>query len=316
MIFLLACVQEKTESVLLVGDDSPILESDTAIESTPPQPTREILYGQVADSGYGRSLFWDGSNLYVGAPYENRTGAVYLRDNRLLSGQSGERLGIAFAMWEGEVVVGSGSRVLKLDGSEVLKEEGCGVLAGDWASTATGAVSLTGERKEWGQRPDALAIWNGTLVAGFSRGVLALRREEQEVGHLSLDGQGYALTVGDADGDGTEELLVGAPGAGAVIVYDENLLEKGRIVLGSSRFGAALAVAAPGRLLVGAPMAGLQAQGAVYEVQGLGTPVLLAEGEQPDDLLGTSLVAGADWWAAGAPGAVSSTGRVLVELIE
>jgi hypothetical protein len=165
----------------------------------------------------------------------------------------------------------------------------------------------------FGQRPYALARDpKGTIYAGFARGPVGIQTKDQTVVQATGEELGYALLWGDADGDGSEELIAGVPGVNEVRLYDDQLQEKGRIVGSGGRFGAALALAAPGRLYVGAPNAGTEVQGAVWRVDRGGSPSLLWEGEASEDMLGFALLAGSSYVVAGAPGAATTTGYVRV----
>ncbi len=275
-----------------------------------------ILTGSALDEGFGSSLLFADGTLYIGAPYaDGGAGAVYAKGEKIRSGLPGEHLGTALA-WEGALLIGaSGLGNVYLGERLLLTGQGMGgaLLSGPVVSNhAVGYWSPEGWIR-YGQRPYALARGpDGTIYAGFARGPVGIRSKDQTVVQATGEELGYALLWGDADGDGVEELIAGAPGVNEVRLYDATLREKARIVGSGGRFGAALALAGPGRLYVGAPNAGTEVQGAVWRVDGGGSPQLLWEGEASEDMLGFALLAGSSYVVAGAPGAATTTGYVRV----
>ncbi|HNH47060.1 MAG TPA: putative metal-binding motif-containing protein [Myxococcota bacterium] len=274
------------------------------------------LQGSSLDEGFGSSLLFADQTLFVGAPYaEGGAGAVYANGQRIRTGLPGEHLGTALA-WEGALVIGaSGLGNVYLGERLLLTGQGMGgaLLSGPLVSNhALGLWSPEGWTR-YGQRPYGLARdANGALYAGFARGPVGIQSGEKTVAQTTGEELGYALLWGDADGDGREELIAGAPGVNQVRLYDDQLQEKARIVGPGGRFGAALALAAPGRLYVGAPNAGTEVQGAVWRLDGGSSPQLLWEGEEAEDMLGFALVAGSSYVVAGAPAAATATGYVRV----
>lgn len=157
---------------------------------------------------------------------------------------------------------------------------------------------------------------------------------------------GASLAAGDADGDGLDELFVGAPnaeqGTGAVYVFDGRMLMQGGTVDVSAPggglvtitgdglgFGQAIATAelggAPGfaDLVVGSPGTREHPDGAVHvfldgTLDGSSRQVspqaraLLLIGPGGGDRLGTSLLGADRLLVAGAPGAEQGRGRAYV----
>ncbi|MDP2307183.1 MAG: putative metal-binding motif-containing protein [Pseudomonadota bacterium] len=297
--------------------------------------------GGTADEGYGTRVLITPSGVVVGAPFFGDPGAT--ADGRVygglpgggaavsLLGEDGARAGAALALLaDGTLLVGvpgtGGVRTLAhgaLPGEPVLSLEGAGgVLAARGASwvtsTATGAALDDGTRLDWDRRPDALALGaDGAVWAGFARGDSALRTGDGAVARATpSDEAGFTLLLADVGADGTEELVVGAPGAGVVYLLDPtalpaSLADATPVGPGTGRFGAALAVDAAGVLYVGAPMAGATVAGAVYAVVD-GVPSVRWEGTDPGDQLGFSLAAGRASLVMGAPGAADSPGSVQI----
>jgi len=278
------------------------------------------------DDGFGSALGLGPEGLWVGAPYaEGGRGRVYALANdgseTHLRGNKDAHFGSRL-LWQGaRLLIGAPGEggVYDGDGNRLLEAEGAGMALaalGDVvvSSTRQGSLGSDGSSHLWEQQPDALCFdGTGTLIAGFSHGLRGVVREQITHPHTSADGLGSALLWGDGDGDGVEELIVGAPEAGAVVFLDENLQEKSRITLGRGRFGAALALAAPGLLYIGAPTDGLNAEGGVYVgVQGQ-APRLVLSGEAADDQLGVSLLAGPHYFVAGAPGSSQRSGSVFIQ---
>ncbi len=312
---------------------------DNNCDGIEPVPDGRIS-GDEPDSGYGWSLALaiNGSadGLYVGAPFAGAgAGAVYRDQRRVAAGAAGERLGTALAIYGGTPVAGApgqagmtGSVREVYSGSVLLTAPGAGrrLLASTGAdgqpallvAHAGGVLGVGADlqinalRLDTPLPPDAIAVRAGVPAAGMRRGDTALLSDRSLL-RQTPDELGAALLRGDADGDGTEEWIAGAPGIGAVLLLDDDFQEKARISRGGGRFGHALALAEPGLLYVGAPLDGLDAQGAIYAVRAWGAadlPELLLSGELPDDQLGSSLIAGPGWLVAGAPGAADQPGSV------
>lgn len=287
-------------------------------------PAAATLAGLQVDEGYGHRVQRVGGADWVGAPFAQstdgaRAGRLY-RDGVLVrEGDAGDLLGAALAaLDDGTVLVGAAGSLSTSDGAALFEEAGAGtVLAArgtSWVvSTATGAMTSGGARLEWGARPDALAILeDGTVVAGFARGDVAVRLGDTAIVRAAArDEAGAALLVGDVDGDGDEDVIVGAPGSGALVAFDpaappDTLADATLLATGTGRFGAALALAAPGELWVGAPGDGADFEGSAIRVGGGGRFTGGAAGAQ----LGFALSAADDAVLIGAPGAAGDTGRV------
>lgn len=299
--------------------------TDADQDNSDPLPSGVFQFGDP-DDGFGSALGLGPEGLWVGAPYaEGGRGRVYAlasdgSETHLL-GNKNAHFGSSLLALEDHWLIGASGEgaVYDENGRSLLVEEGAGIALAAfgtlWVSnTRQGSVGSDGSRHLWEQRPDALCFdETGTLIAGFSHGLRGVVREQVTHPHSTADGLGSALLWGDGDGDGVSELIVGAPEVGAVVFLDENLQEKSRITLGRGRFGAALALAAPGLLYIGAPTDGLNAEGAVYVgVQGQ-APTLVLSGEAADDQLGFSLLAGPHYFVAGAPGSSQSSGRVFIQ---
>lgn len=286
--------------------------------------------GSQADEGFGSNILAFDGRLLVAAPFwrdgEGLAAGRIVEDGAtLLAGAPGERLGITLgALSDGTVLVGKAD-ALVTPTATLLAGPGVGrvlAVAGTrWVtSTATGAAGSDGTTLDWGAAPDALAILaDGTIVGGFGRGEVALRVGTVAVSRaVAGDEAGRALAVGDVDGDGDEELVVGAPGSGSVYLLDPaalpaSLTEVTTIRGEGGRFGAALLVLAGEGIRVGAPGEGLLAEGAVWSVPATGGVATRVSTGAAGEQLGTALAADASVFYLGAPGDPSSAGSVHIE---
>lgn len=295
-----------------------------------PRRDDATLYGALADEGYGAALAWRDGVLWVGAPFDPGGGRLY--EEEALSRTGGAFLGTALVATDDRVLVGADGRVEDTSGAVLLEETGVGgVLAASgsrWATRAPGGAVEdvgTGELRDIPLvgRPDSLAY--GTvggalqLGSGFAFGDTALAASSTldlsatSVGRAGLDEAGWALLPLDVDGDGDDEWIVGAPGANRVDVRDGKTLE---LVTswagGTGRFGASLATDGT-NVYVGAPMAGTDAQGAVWRCDPpTGVCVLTESGQNLQDQLGFAMTWGGANLYVGAPGGPGTAGSVLV----
>jgi hypothetical protein len=290
------------------------------------------LEGLVADEGFGTALLFSPEGVVVGAPFAD--GRVYevpiddsipvteadvVLDGRELGAPT---LGATLAGNFASFAVGAplAGKVLSRSGEVLLEGSpglGLAVSAGTdrWvAAHATGWVATDGSSATTVARPTSV-LDEGEVLVGFAFG------EAVHSGGLvreGIDEAGFALVRWDADQDGDRDLVVGAPGAGEVRVYDEEGSLVQALGDGSGRFGAALAVAdhdgdGVEDLVVGAPTAGEEMEGAVVLVDG-------ATGKERDrwtglgagDELGTSVAVIRGHVAAGAPGAAGQPGAVYL----
>ncbi len=297
-------------------------------------PLPRVTIRGSGEDGFGHAV-WLGERLLVGAPFSGERvgalpdGAAYTFDvtwasDATLDASSGGRLaggpsaalGAALASdpagtWiaapgAGTLVDAAGAVVLEvpeLGGAVAARDGRLAVRTRDgaWADGRSSAL---------GRRAEALAwLADGTLVVGHRHGEVAVRVGARTIARASLvDEAGAALLVADVDGDGDEDLVVGAPGSGRVYVVDPadppaSFDPSTAIGPGDGRFGAALGSTAAGVLEVGAPMYGADAQGAVYRLDGLGPPSILAIGESAGASFGAALHGTPRGLAVGAPGA-------------
>lgn len=325
MPFLLAC-----------PSPTPVTPPVTDTSDTE-QPQGAVVINGAADAGFGSALALaaDGT-VWVGAPHgsppsvhahhpdgtphvtltgEGRFGAALSVDNTgaLIVGAP---LADQFA---GEVFDGSGNRLST--GGQSLG------LAVGWTDTwiaanATGWQSATASVITAG-RPTALATWQDgqTWMVGVGMAhhsdMLTVNGQTLRAPHDQAEA-GFAVAVGDVDGDGQAEWVVGAPGRNEVYVVDLAATTIEATLTGEGRFGAALAVAdidddGVDDLLVGAPMAAnaagavhLYTQGRLHLAQQTWT------GSQEGAMQGFAVAMTGGHLAFGAPGAPGDSGRVTL----
>jgi hypothetical protein len=316
-------------SVWPLAPETPEDGVDQDCDGVDPLAERTLL-GELPGEGFGARVLLAGDEIVVGAPFwaeagSRVSGRVAATGGARLAGGDQAFLGAGLAWADGAVIVGApgSGRVTTLAGDVLQTRAGLGGVlvagSGRWyASTPDGAMRDDGATTDWGERPSALAVDTaGAPWGGFARGSVAFRSPERGVGRASTgDEAGFSLLFGDVDNDGTEDLVVGAPGAGVVYILDpsalpSSLADATAIGPGTGRFGASLALGMDGVLYVGAPMAGSDVAGAVYAVRNR-VYTLFREGPAPRDELGASLSAGRGTLVIGAPGTDDGTGAVHV----
>lgn len=292
-----------------------------------PTPTPSVAgtwQGDEVDGGFGAAVAAAGARVAVGAPH-GESGRLFLIDNGAMSEVlvSGGRMGAAVAVTEGDVWAAAPLRGEVVSASGEVVASGLGV--GLSLATQGGAVVVAtaegwetaDQRGSAGARPASVAVLDGAVGVGTPLGAAMLWVDGSAVPRLETgDEAGYALAVGDVDGDGEPEWVVGAPGARAIYVLSaagdvEDTLSDDR-----RRFGHAVAVwdvdqDGVSEILVGAPLAGEAAGWAGLYAQG--RLVNRWTGADPGDRLGWSVAALAGHVVLGAPGGPASPGRVRVE---
>lgn len=297
---------------------------------TPPQDRQDPLTlapakwsGRFADEGYGSRIARNGATVAVGAPFGGR---VYFGETVVISEPEASFVGAGLTAFGHGFLVGAPGtgRVVMLDNSgrmtpisgDLLGSGGVIAAQGaTWTASAAHGLRLSdGSTKPLEERPDSIAfLSDGTLVIGCARGTVAAWIGAVAVGRVSVEDEaGYAVIVGDVDGDGQDDVVVGAPGMGEVRIYDTYGALQATIQGEGGRFGAAVALGESGELWVGAPMFGANVRGAVYRVRDLGPAERIYEGEAGDQL-GTAVVTGHGNVIAGAPGLAEEAGSVWIE---
>jgi hypothetical protein len=305
---------------------------DTTEDSEPIPTPLGRWEGVTTGGGLGTSLAAGGGGRFAAAPWAEG-GAVWRLGPEdqleLVPDAVSGAFGRGLAVHDGALIVGAplaeaGSGLLWRDGVVTPGAPG-ELLGGVVRSTALGlVVSVQG-----GARHDALSIalgarvtdaaaLQGALLFGTPTAAEAVYDATMGVGISRLSAQdeaGAAICVADLDLDGEDELAVGAPGAGVVVVLEagQRALSEGRLIQGNGgRFGQALACGA-GLLVIGAPLEGDGQRGAVYAVEaGSEALVSLGVGEVDGAELGAAALIEADGAVfAGAPGQAGGAGLVV-----
>jgi hypothetical protein len=273
----------------------------------PPVDTEWV--GQVQDEGFGATLAASatGDVLVTGAPWAG--GRVYALESGgavsvALDGTPS--LGVGLAVRDGVQACapadgqGCSGRVRALP-------QGLAVLRGD-------QVRVDGQDVACGVgRMSDVASMDGALVCAGTRDRTAVATSEGQVLAQRTepgDGLGHVLCASDLNGDGTDELVVGAPGLDQVWIWTD-LESQPTVVQGSGRFGQDVACG-KGMAAVGAPLHGdggaawvFEGDPATWSVQ---DPVIQGSSREQ---LGASVLIVRKAVFVGAPGTPTTTGRVL-----
>jgi hypothetical protein len=292
-LLALAC----NKRVVALEDDSVELPSESPVEDTE-GPSVERFEG--AGGGFGTRLAYSHGGILVAAPWFEDRGEITLlgEDDRVSLGARSHGLGLAS---DGSVTRAS----TPLD--EVDLRGGRARYEGGWLETSTLGVYADDVLSETPSRALSVTRVEDRVVAGLVDGVWS---EEAWIAEADPGSElGLSACSADLDGDGLEDLAVGAPGVDEVHVWLDLDLAPTVLQGPEGRFGQSLSCGA-GLLAVGAPLAE-DGAGAVWLIEDLGLedPILVGE---PGDLLGVEVLLIGEALYAGAPGGPGSPGAVLV----
>ena len=290
--------------------------------------TQWTVESSRAGDAFGFSLNATG-DLLVGAP-EGPLGRVYKIENEGLTLVFEEEdfgaAGFSIARDEnGAVFVGapladSGSGRIYRDGQ--IHKTGTSALGG--YLHFEGGERLFSESKAYWlnealvslpARLSSAAFWNEEWVIGMAQGSQALVFDEGVLARSTATGlEGYALCAANFDDDPDQELAVGAPGSGQVLLLNpgETLEQATRFGPKAGRFGHSLACE-DGLLLVGAPTYGEDLSGAAWLFTEFTEPETEADPFHtcsPWQQAGFSVAVSATTLAVGSPGNAYTPGSV------
>jgi len=290
---------------------------DTSPESIPPtretaesgQPTpalvlEQVWTGESIDDQLGSAVGAGGAGRFAGAPGAHSVVELGDTAEAVLTWSSG-RLGHAIAVTDDGVVAGAPlhedgrGALVQADGDLLLTGEPNATL-GAWMAVSSGELLASAGSALWRQ---------GELVeaTGRVRSGLVVDGEVMTFAAGTADEAGRAVCVADLDGDGQDEVAVGAPGRAEVTVHElvDGALEAREVLTGTTRFGHALACA-DGRLAIGDPAA-YEHAGAVWLWDGVLAELAAGEAEAE---LGFALAWDGGTLLVGAPGHAGAVGTV------
>ena len=301
---------------------------ETGLE-VPQGPQTAYWAGTSAGSAFGSTVAAADPGAWVGSPSESGGEVFRIRDgSRSLVLEGGSDLGLGLVLaWDEALGVAVGAPLASAGAGSVLDETQTALVAGEpgeslgaallptpdgWWAAGNGVLRSDSDSLALPSRPRALVSFQGQVVAGLPFGDAALWTESGTLDRPATgDEAGTSLCVGDVDGDGTEELLVGAPGSNTVYLVrslSESLDEASTWTANAGRFGQSVACR-DSEAWIGAPLYGESARGALYRVEAEGDLEVFLEGQTPGSQLGFSLSASADEVWAGAPGTGDTKGR-------
>ena len=317
-------------ALALVGCGSGIPEDKSQSPLSPPAPQVPWpgVHGPVVGGGFGSALVYAGEQLVVAEPI---SGTVYVLgdDGPTVLQRGGALFGAALGLDEDGVVIGDPvvgqvvdaqghSRLVGGQGTgRVLSRHGplAAVTSEGWWSAGLGHVPTAASVAQITR--SAAGVWTSfrspdLILEGPS---LLVRRDD---GPPDL---GLSFAIADIDGDGVDELILGAPGTGLVEVRSSvggRLLH--RLQPGLSGFGTALAVGdidGDGlfEMLVGSPGCGDARQGCADLYRGTPDgpePWLRWTGQEPEGGLGSAVAIRRGELAIGAPHGVGRVVRLTV----
>ena len=237
-------------------ESKPIPVTDTSEEqedsgqTTEPLPLDVMITGSGEHRGLGYAVEL-GEAWWAGAP-DGERGALYQITSEGLSLvlEGDGRLGHAIAEGAGGLVVSAplDDKLYSAAGEIILGERTTLLEASEdgWlAATEGGWLREDGTSGLLHRRASSLCDLGGSVAAGFALGDTALLLGSQSLERThATDLMGYSLISGDFDGDGQDELAVGAPGASKVAILDgSDLNVRGEYASEARGFGQAIAAA-------------------------------------------------------------------------
>lgn len=308
-------------------DPDPLISPDDTGQQVPSFSVTQIA-GTTEDDGFGSAIAANLTTAWIGAPHGQPATVYQYRDGALsvaftADGRAGSHLSLTSeGLWVGAPLTSNGAGAVLNQEGQVRFEGTSGVgialsaAGGGTYAHQNGWSALDGRGATLPSRPTAIAEANGVIGVGLAQGAVALVIDARPLARSTpYDEAGFALAVGDVDGDGSVDWLLGAPGTGVVTAHNSADLSPIRTWAGVGRFGTSIAVCdldqnGSDDLVVGAPLAG--PTGSVHWFPSFGVESAPLVSEWPLVRgLGTALDCAGDVLYVGAPGDPTVRGAVL-----